>query len=449
MRHNPDVALDLLVRGGLIVSASGVRRGDVGIEGRKISRVGDLGEESAVEIIDATGLHVLPGIIDTHVHFREPGLEQKEDIESGTRAAIMGGITTVFEMPNTAPPTVTHAALEDKLTRAEGRAWSNFSFFVGATSENVNDLADLESLPGTPGVKVFMGSSTGSLLVPDDETLRRVLASGSQRVAVHAEDSARLEARKTLLSAAPHVREHPYLRDPDCARLATERLLALSQETRRPVHILHVSTADELPLIRAAKARGLRATAEVTPQHLFFQAPECYERFGTLVQMNPPLRDRRHQQAIRLAMQEGLFDVIGSDHAPHTLEEKSKPYPESPSGIPGTQTLLPVMLNFVNEGLLSLPELVRMACEGPAKIYGIRGKGFVAEGIDADLCLVDLGARKTVEKNWLQSKCGWSPFEGMELQGWPVHVILGGSPVMKDGELIGPPRGRQVEFDWK
>lgn len=423
--------------------------GDVGIERGKIVKVGDVGGESATLTIDAAGLHVLPGVIDTHVHFREPGFEHKEDIESGTRAAIMGGVTTVFEMPNTTPPTVSTEELENKLTRARGRAWCNIAFFVGAASENIDALRDLEQLPGTPGVKVFMGSSTGSLLLPDDESLRSVLRNGSHRVAVHAEDSSRLDARKSLVSATPHAREHPFLRDPDCARIATERILALSQETRRPVHILHVSTADELPLIRAAKARGLATTAEVTPQHLFFQAPECYERFGSLVQMNPPLRDRRHQQAIRLAMQEGLFDAIGSDHAPHTLEEKSMPYPESPSGIPGVQTLLPVMLNFVNEGLLSLQELVRMSCEGPARIYGIRGKGVLEEGMDADLSLVDLKARKVVEKSRLQSTCGWSPFEGMELQGWPVHVILGGRLIVRDGELTGSPSGTIPVFDWK
>ena len=448
------MAYDLLIRGGTIVSSKAHGVADVGIRDGKIAEIGDLSSASAEAVIEAAGLHLLPGIIDTQVHFREPGMEHKEDIESGTRAAILGGVTTVFEMPNTSPPTVSAEALQDKMQRAFGqtgtpRAWCNIAFFVGATTENAGQLAGLEMQPGTPGVKIFMGSSTGSLLVPDDESLRMVLQSGSRRCPIHAEDSDRLEARKSLLSADPHPREHPFLRDPECARIATERILAISQETRRPVHILHVSTADEISLIRAAKMRGLGTTAEVTPQHLFFQAPECYEQLGSLVQMNPPVRDRRHQQALRKALQEGVFDVIGSDHAPHTADEKAFPYPGSPSGMPGVQTLVPVMLSFVNEGLLSLHEFVRMACEGPAEIYGIQGKGRIESGFDADITIVDLGSKRVVEKRWLQSKCGWSPFEGMVLQGFPVHVILGGGIAVREAELVGSPQGSPVEFDWK
>jgi dihydroorotase len=447
--QNESVRFDLLIQRGLVTSSDGIEQADVGVLGGRIEEVGDLAGASAEQVIDATDLHVLPGVIDTQVHFREPGMEHKEDLESGTRAAVMGGVTSVFEMPNTQPSTTTLEALKDKLRRAQGRAWCNYSFFVGATAENVAELGGLELAEGTPGIKIFMGSSTGSLLVADDDTLRSILSNGTRRCPVHAEDHYRLEQRKALLSDDPHPREHPFLRDEECARLATERLLALSQETRRPVHILHVSTAEELPMIRAAKARGLKSTAEITPQHLFFQAPECYEQHGSLAQMNPPLRERRHQQALRRAVQEGLFDVIGSDHAPHTMEEKAQPYPKSPSGMPGVQTLLPVMLNFVNEGLFRLRDFVRMACEGPTQIYGIRDKGFISAGYDADLVLVDLKARRVVQGQWLQSKCGWSPYEGLEMQGWPMHVVVGGQHVVREGELVGEPSGQPVKFDWK
>jgi dihydroorotase len=427
----------------------GLARGDVAVRDGRIVAVGDVGEFNAETTVEAAGLVVMPGVIDTQVHFREPGLEHKEDLESGTRAAIMGGVTSIFEMPNTNPTTTTEEALQDKLKRAEGRAWCDYSFFIGASSENVDELARLEMLPGTPGIKIFMGSSTGPLLVGDDDTLRRVLTNGTRRCPIHAEDEPRNTARKALISEAPHPREHPFLRDAESARLATERILRLSEETGRPVHILHVSTADELPLIRDAKARGLGTTAEVTPQHLFFQAPECYERLGSLAQMNPPVREASHRQAIRAALAEGVFDVVGSDHAPHTLEEKAQPYPKSPSGMPGVQTLLPVMLTLVNQGLLSLTDLVRLACENPTRIYGIRGKGFVQPGFDADLVLVDMQRTQTFERSMVQSKCGWSPYEGETLTGWPVHVVSRGQVAVRDGSLCGQPSGAPVRFDWK
>ncbi|MFI5387869.1 MAG: dihydroorotase, partial [Fimbriimonadales bacterium] len=335
---------DVLIRGGQIVSGSDVVEGDIGISGGKIAQVGVLSGSTADETIDAKGLHVMPGLIDTQVHFREPGMEHKEDIESGTSAAITGGVTSIFEMPNTNPTTTTREALDDKLSRAEGRAWCDYSFFVGASTDNIEELAELEMLPGTPGIKVFAGSSTGSLLVDSEDDLRRVLQNGIGRCPVHSEDEARNRERKSLMSANPHAREHPFLRDGESARISTERVLRISKEIGRPVHILHVSTADEIPLIEKAKVDGLGTTCEITPQHLWFSAPDAYDRLGSMAQMNPPIRSEDHRQALRSAVRAGLFDVVGSDHAPHTLEEKAKPYPQSPSGMPGVQTLLQVML---------------------------------------------------------------------------------------------------------
>lgn len=441
---------DLVLRGGEVASSESVVRADVGIVGERIAEIGDLTSANAATVLDCAGLTVLPGIIDTQVHFREPGMEHKENLESGSRAAVFGGATTVFEMPNTDPPTTSPEALRDKLRRAEGRAWCNYAFFIGATPDNAGRLAEYEMLPGTPGIKVFMGSSTGSLLVASDDALRKVLRSGKRRIAVHAEDHARLEERKRLLSAKPTAAEHPLLRDAECARKATDRLIALCRETGRPVHILHVSTADELPMIRAAKEEGLPVTAEVTPQHLWFAAPDAYRKLGSLVQMNPPIRTVEHREAIRKALAEGLFDVVGSDHAPHTFDEKTKPYPQSPSGMPGVQTLVPVMLTLAAEtGILDIKGFVALACEGPARIYGIQGKGRVAPGYDADLCAVDLNSRRTFDWKLVQSKCGWSAFEGESLTGWPVHVVVGGTVAIRNGAIQGKPAGNPCRFDWK
>jgi len=439
---------DLIVRNALITTSSTSALGAIGVKDGKFVAVGEVSGDAAQEI-DAKGLALIPGVIDTQVHFREPGLEHKEDLESGTRAAILGGVTTIFEMPNTNPTTTSTEALTDKLRRADGRAWCDYSFFVGAATDNVAELDQLEMLPGTPGIKIFMGSSTGSLLVDNDDELRQVLMHGKRRCPIHAEDEARNRERKALISDHPHPREHPFLRDAESARLATTRILRLSAETGRPVHVLHVSTADELPLLEDAKRQGLGTTCEVTPQHLWFHAPDCYDRLGSLAQMNPPIRDSAHQMGLRRSLVEGLFDVLGSDHAPHTLEEKAQPYPKSPSGMPGVQTLLPVMMTLVHGGLLSLQHFVRLACENPARIYGIRGKGFIEVGYDADFVLLDPQKSQIFERGMVASKCGWSPYEGEKLTGWPVDVFLGGSRIVTDGSLTGSQLGKPAEFAWK
>lgn len=441
--------VDLLIRNGTIVSGEGRRKADIAVRDGFIAAVGDLSDIATTETLDATGLHVLPGAIDTQVHFREPGLTHKEDLESGTRAAIMGGVTTIFEMPNTDPATTTPEALEDKLVRAEGRAWCDHAFFVGASTENLDRLSELELLPGSPGIKIFMGSSTGSLLVPDDPTLREVLRNGVRRCAVHAEDEPRLRERKALVGDAPQPEDHPFLRDAEAAALATRRLIALVEETGRPVHILHISSADEVPMIAEAKARGLPITAEITPQHLWFAGPEAYRTQGTHVQMNPPIRDDSHRRRLREGLRDGAFDVFGSDHAPHTLEEKSRPYPASPSGMPGVQTFVPALLTLAADGLLDLETFVRMACENPTDLYGIRGKGFIGEGFDADLVILDPIARSPVTPDWLQSKCGWSPYLDVDLAGIPEVVILRGTVVVRERRLVGSPQGRPVRFSWK
>lgn len=439
---------DLIIRNALLTTSEHQEVGDIAVQNGRIAEIGTVSGNAAEEI-DAQALTLIPGLIDTQVHFREPGLEHKEDLESGTRAAILGGVTGIFEMPNTSPNTTSVETLQDKLNRAKGRAWCDYSFFVGATTDNIADLAELENQPGSPGIKIFMGSSTGSLLVADDDHLRNVLLNGKRRTPIHAEDEARNRERKALISQEPHPREHPFLRDAESARLATERILTLSEETGRPVHVLHVSTADELPLLEKAKHKGLGTTCEVTPQHLWFYAPECYDRLGTLAQMNPPIRDALHQMALRQAVHEGLFDVFGSDHAPHSLEEKQQPYPQSPSGMPGVQTMLSALLTIASQGLMDIRTIVRMACENPARIYGIKNKGFLQVGFDADLVLIDPQRKAVFNRSMVASKCGWSPYEGETFTGWPIHVFLRGQSVVRDQALLGNPVGEPIGFNWK
>ncbi|MGE5147708.1 MAG: dihydroorotase, partial [Candidatus Eiseniibacteriota bacterium] len=354
---------DLVIKGGTCLTPAGRVATDVGVSGGRVAALGDLGRAAAAETIDAKGLHVLPGVVDTQVHFREPGLEHKEDLESGTRAAALGGVTAVFEMPNTNPSTTTAEALADKVKRAQGRVWCDIAFFVGATPDNAVELTTLERLPGCCGVKIFMGSSTGSLLVAEDEAVARVLSHGFRRCAVHSEDEARLKERRKLVEGGAPVHQHPEWRDAETALRSTRRLVALAERARRRVHVLHVTTADEIPLL--AEHKDL-VTVEVTPQHLTLAAPECYDRLGSYAQMNPPIRDARHREGLWRGIADGIVDVIGSDHAPHTREEKAKPYPQSPSGMPGVQTLVPIMLDHVNAGRLTLERFVDLTSTGPA-----------------------------------------------------------------------------------
>jgi dihydroorotase len=433
---------DLVVTGGIAATPSGIVPCDIAVRDGRIAALGRI-EGSAAETIDAGGLHVLPGVIDTQVHFREPGNEHKEDLASGTAAAAMGGVTAVFEMPNTKPSTLSAEDLADKLARARGRAWCDHAFFMGAAAENAEQLGALERLPGCSGVKIFMGSSTGSLLVDDDETLREVLRNGSRRIAIHAEDEDRLRERLALVRDGAPVAMHPEWRDVETAVRATRRVIALVRETGRRVHVLHVTTAEEMALLPSAKDL---ITVETTPQHLTLAAPECYERLGTFAQMNPPIRGAEHREALWRAVADGVVDVIGSDHAPHTREEKAGDYPRTPSGMPGVQTLLPLLLDHLAAGRLTLERLVDLTSAGAQRIYGIAGKGRIALGYDADLTLVDLEARREITADWLKSKCGWSPFEGMTVTGWPIATVIRGRVVMRDGALLGEPAGRPVRF---
>jgi dihydroorotase len=433
---------DLILAGGTVVNQDGSGARDIGVRGGRVAALGGIAKSAAGERIDCKGLHILPGIIDTQVHFRDPGATHKEDLETGSRSAVQGGVTAVFEMPNTDPLTVDAASLADKVKRAQGRMHCDFAFFVGGTHDNVADLAELERLPGAAGIKVFMGSSTGKLLVADDAGLRAVLKAIRRRASFHAEDEPRLEARKKLRVEGDPA-SHPVWRDETAALMATTRLVKIARETGKRVHVLHVSTAEEMQFLADHKDV---ASVEVTPQHLTFAAPECYTRLGTLAQMNPPLRDSRHRDALWQAVANGVADILGSDHAPHSIEEKAKPYPASPSGMPGVQTLVPVMLDHVNAGRLSLARFVDMTSAGPQRLFGIANKGRIAVGYDADFTVVDLKRRETITNKWIGSRCGWTPYDGMKVTGWPVGTFVRGKRVMWEGEIVTPAQGAPVRF---
>jgi dihydroorotase len=434
---------DLLLKGGTVVNHDGRGVRDIGIAGGRIAATGDLAQASAGRVLDCAGLHVLPGVIDTQVHFREPGLDHKEDLESGSRAAVMGGVTTVFEMPNTDPQTTTPEALADKIRRGRQRMHCDFAFWVGGTHENARNVAELERLPAAAGIKVFMGSSTGSLLVEDDKGVAEILGRTRRRAAFHSEDEALLRERRSL-RVEGDPRSHPVWRSPEVALTCTQRLVRIAREAGARIHVLHVTTAEEVEFLKDHKDV---ASVEVTPNHLTLVAPDCYERLGAFAQMNPPVREEHHRQAVWWGVEQGIADILGSDHAPHTREEKEKTYPNTPSGMTGVQTLVPLMLDHVNAGRLTLERFVDMTSAGPKRLFGIARKGRVAVGYDADFTIVDLKRRATITNDWIVSKCGWTPYDGVTVTGWPVGTLVRGNVVVWEGELTAPSLGEAVRFE--
>ncbi|NOU05752.1 MAG: dihydroorotase [Hyphomicrobiaceae bacterium] len=433
---------ELLLQGGTVVNQDGAGIRDIGISKGRIAAIGQLGSAKAAQTLDLKGLHVLPGVIDTQVHFREPGLEHKEDLASGSRAAVMGGVVGVFEMPNTKPLTTSAETLAAKVKAARNRMFCDFAFYVGGTRDNIADIPKLERLEGSAGIKVFMGSSTGDLLVDDEEHLDRIIGTISRRAAFHAEDEARLKARMHIRRKGDPT-SHPEWRDPEAAMLATTQLVRLAEKHRRRVHVLHLSTAEEVIYLKDHKAW---ASVEVTPHHLTLVGPECYQRLGTFAQMNPPVRDERARAALWAGIADGTVDVLGSDHAPHTAEEKHHTYPDSHSGMTGVQTLVPTMLDHVAKGRLSLSRFVDLTSAGPARLFGLEGKGRIAAGYDADLTIVDLKRTETITNSWIQSKSQWTPYDGVKIQGWPVGTVVRGAMAMWQGQLAASATGVPIRF---
>ncbi len=436
---------DLIIRNGTCVLPWGEARTDIGVRDGRIAALAVASHDEAAEVLDATGLHVLPGLIDAHVHLRDPGDAAVESIPTGTQAAILGGIATVFDMPNTRPAITDDAALRWKQDYASAHSYTDFAFYVGATRAATGALAEYETRAGVCAIKVFAGSSTGDLMIEDDAGIEAVMRSGRRRIAFHSEDEYRLQARRPSFHAGMPYDTHRIWRDEECAFLGTRRIIALARSTGRAVHILHVSTAEELDYLRDARDV---ATVEVLVNHLTQVAPDCYERLGGLAVMNPPIRDRRHHDASWAAIRDGTVDTVSSDHAPHPLAAKRKEWPACPAGLTGVQTIVPVMLDHVNAGRLSLSRLVDLMAAGPARVYNMTGKGRIAAGNDADFTVVDMKARRTIRNDWIATPCGWTPFDGMTVTGWPVATILRGVPVMRDDAVIGPPRGALARFAW-
>lgn len=433
---------DLVIRSGTVVTGTQTVRADVAINDGAIEGIGDYSSDDARESISAEGLHVLPGVIDSHVHLREPGFEDREDLETGTSAAVLGGVTAICDMPNTEPPTTSRDAINDKLYRAGGRASCDYAFFIGAAGENVEQLGELERVEGCPGLKISMGSSPGGLLIDDDDDLRRIVKATHRRIAVHCEDENRLKERLGQRKAG-HPKSHGLWRDEEVCLRATKRLVRLLEESDRRAHILNVSTGEEIAFLAGKKDF---ATVECTPQHLTLSAPKCYEQLGTYAQADPPIRSEVHRDALWKGIEKGVVDVIGSGHAPHTRGDKDAKYPDSPSGMPGVQTLVPILLDHVNAGRLSLQRMVQLTSEGPARVYRIAKKGLLESGYHADITLVDLSAKRTIRNDSMASKSGWTPFDGMRVTGWPVATIIRGRIVMRDGEVLEGRRGRPIRF---
>ena len=433
--------LDLIIKNGDCYINEDFQVTDIGIKEKKIVKIGKI-EESSKETIDAKGLIVLPGCIDTQVHFREPGSTDAEDLKSGSKAAILGGITSVFEMPNTNPPTSNLIEFQKKIDLAKNRMFTNHAFYFGATPDNSNELSNLKNLVGCCGVKLFAGSSTGDLLVDKEKDIEKIFEHTSKVVAVHSEDEEILNTNKKLIKDGD-VHSHPVWRSEECAISSTRRIVRIAERYKKKAHILHITTKQEIDFLSQHKGN---ITFEITPQHLTIFAPDCYDKLGTYAQMNPPIRDKSHYDRLWYGVRNNLNDTIGSDHAPHLKENKEKIYPSSPSGMPGVQTLLPIMLNHVNDGKLTIKQLIRLICENPIKIFNIKDKGFIRESFDADLTIIDMNKISTIDNNNIASKCGWTPFHGKKVKGFPVYTIVNGITKMKNGSILGEPEGEPLHF---
>lgn len=435
----------VLKNGNVLLPNKSIEKVDIGIKRNKILQIGSISKKMGKIILNIDNLIAIPGVIDTQVHFREPGLTHKEDILHGTMGAVLGGVTTIFEMPNTLPPTIDKKSLNFKLSVAKQSSHCNYSFFIGASTKKISSLRKLENLEGCCGVKIFVGSSTGDLLVKDDTNIEKILRVAKRPVAIHSEDEYRLDIRKEIFAKKNiSVFDHPKIRDELVAINSTNRLLKIAKKLKRRIHILHISTADEIEIIKRFKNH---ATCEVTPQHLFFSSPSCYKKLGTLAQMNPPIRNTNHRKGLWKGLKDRVVDVIGSDHAPHTIKEKNKPYPNSPSGMSGVQTLLPIMLDFVNKKKLTISHLSELVSENPCKIYNVSNKGFIKKGYDADITIIDLNKNFKITNRWIASKCKWTPYNDYIVKGMPIHTIVSGKIAMKNNKIVKSINGKEVKFN--
>ena len=431
----------LIIKNGSCYIDGKLTKTDIGLSGGKIKKIGKI-ELNSSKVYDATDKVVLPGIIDTQVHFREPGSTDAEDLESGSRAAVLGGVTSLFEMPNTNPPTANLVEFDKKLKAAKNRMHSNYAFYFGATPDNTDQLADLKNVEGCCGVKLFAGSSTGNLLVDKEADIEKVISSSDRIVSIHSEDEDIIKLRKKFIKKGD-VHSHPEWRNVECAMSSTRRVVKIAERYNKKIHVLHVTTKDEVDFLAMHKKN---VTFETTPQHLTLYAPDCYDKLGTYAQMNPPLRSKEHYDRLWVAIKNNIVDVLGSDHAPHLKANKDKEYPDTPSGMPGVQTIFPVMLDHVNNGKLSLKQLINLMCENPCRIFGIKNKGYIKEGFDADLTIADMNKEVVIKDEMIASKCGWTPFNNYKVKGFPVGTIVNGNLVMSDGKIVLESKGQPLKF---
>jgi len=431
----------LIIKNGSCYIDGKLVKSDIGLYENKIQKIGNI-EENNSKVYDASGKVVLPGVIDTQVHFREPGSTDAEDLESGSRAAVLGGVTSLFEMPNTNPPTANLIEFEKKLQAAKNRMHTNYAFYFGATPQNTEQLAQLKNVEGCCGVKLFAGSSTGNLLVDKEADIEKVISSSDRIVSIHSEDEDIIKLRKKFIRQGD-VHSHPEWRNVECAISSTRRVVKIAERYDKKIHVLHVTTKEEVDFLAMHKKN---VTFETTPQHLTLYAPDCYDQLGTYAQMNPPLRSKDHYDRLWVAIKNNVVDVLGSDHAPHLKKDKDQEYPNTPSGMPGVQTIFPVMIDHVNNGKLELNQLINLMCENPCKIFGIKNKGFIKEGFDADLTIVDMDKEVTIKNEMIASKCGWTPFNNYKVKGFPVGTIVNGILVMSDGKILVESKGQPLKF---
>ncbi len=430
----------ILIKNARCVSSQGIITQDVLLESGKISKLGKIADRYAEEIIDAGHLFLIPGALDPQVHFRDPGLTWKEDLRTGSMAAAAGGVTSFFDMPNTKPSTITIEAMAERKRVAAEKCVVNYNFFIGATNTNLDVLNKVENVPG---IKIFMGSSTGDLLVSAVKDLDEIFGNGSRLIAVHAEDDDIINAAQATYKNSTDFNHHQFVRPPEAALKATMLAVELAIKYQRRLHILHMTTLDEVRYLEIQKSKG-PISAEVCPQHLVLSAPSVYNKLGAYAQMNPPIRDITHSEALWNGLVNGIIDCIATDHAPHTHEEKAKPFGEAPSGMPGVETSLPLMLDRANRGMCKVEDVVKWMCEKPVELYKVQNKGYIREGFDADLVLVDMEKQKTIENGKLMTKVNWSPYHGWTTQGWPVMTIVNGNVVFNEGAIDDSVKGSEI-----
>lgn len=442
-----------ILKNGQIVSSRGVLDADVLVENGKIIDVikrgaadsgVELGSDSSVEEIDCAKKIILPGLIDAHVHFRMPGASYKEDWQTGSSAAASGGVTTVLDMPNNKPPIFSIAELEVKRKMISGRSFVNYGLYMGFNGENFREINKAE---GIPGVKIYCAHSTGKIGVGSDHVEKAFTEIDRDKLLVfHAEDEECIEKHRAEVMADGDDVEpiaHSRIRDPKCALKMVKRLCELAKDHNRPIHICHVSTEAEIDVIN--EYRGVGVTCEVAPHHLVLSEDD-YDYLGNFIKVNPPVRSQVDVFGLWKCLKMGMIDIIATDHAPHTSEEKEVPYVQAPSGLPGVETLLPILLNTVNNDGMTLEEVVKLCCERPAEIFKLEGKGKIEKGFDADLVVVDMDMEKTLQNEDVFSKCGWSPYADSVFMGWPIMTFVDGQLVFESGKIVGNPLGNDVKF---